>query len=157
MTAAGVGAGVATDVFDVAAWLEELGGGPAKAVSADMVEWMCSTWGSGQGGGDRLDTGLFILVATVFGLDTWCNKAGRLELVVSVPVQRFAAIETLINLIGVDVESWPWLCIDDDDDDRNDEGEDDEDPRLVLAASILGTTVAYLSSDTRLLRALGLA
>lgn len=155
MTAAGVGAGVATDVFEVAAWLEELGGRPAKAVSADMVEWMCSTWGSGKGGGDRLDTALFILVATLYDLDTWCNKAGRHELVVSVPVRRFAAIETLIDLIGVDAESWPWLLLDDDD--TNDEGGDGEDARLVLAALILGTSVAYLSSDNRLLKALGLA
>jgi hypothetical protein len=148
-----VGTKLPVDVFGVAAWLEEIGGGPARAVSSDLVEWMCSTWGSGKGRGDRLDTGLFLMVASIFGLDTWCNKAGRNELVVSVPLDRFSAIAMLIEEIGADADSWPWLFIEDDDDERKCDGGD---VRLVLAASVLGTTVADLIGDGVLLEALGL-
>jgi hypothetical protein len=146
MTVNGVDVDVkTTDVFGAAVWLEELGNGPARAASLDLVEWQCSTWGSGRGRGEMEDIGLFHLVARVLSLETGRNREGRDELIVYVPFESFAAVAALIEEIGGDTQSWPWLL------------EDDEDDQRRVAASVLGTTVADLVGDGDLLATLGLA
>ena len=35
------------DVFQAAAWLDEVWNSTAHAISADLIKWQCTTWGSG--------------------------------------------------------------------------------------------------------------
>ena len=132
------------DVFTAARWLGGLWNSSAKAVAVDELEWQCNTWGSGLGGGDWLDWGLFVLVVEVLGLDSWRNREGRNELVVSVPMVQFAQVVVLIERIGEDPECWPWLDVDEDGDDGRDRG-------LEAAAGVLGITVEEIMANVRLL------
>jgi hypothetical protein len=134
--------GPAVDAFAAARWFEMLWNSTARAVSADRVEWQCTTWGSGRGGGDWLETAVFSVVAAVFDLPTSRNYDGRDELVVLVPLERFADIVGLIDRLGEEPEGWPWLR------------EDDPDRQIELAAEVLGISAAAVADDIDLLDAL---
>ena len=132
----------ADDVFAAARWFDELWNSTAKAVSPDEVEWQCTTWGSGRGGGDSTETGTFLLAVVAFDLRSWRNRDGRDELVVSVPLDRFPRIVRLIDRLGEEPESWPWIL------------EEDVDRQINMAAEVLGIPAAAVADDSGLLTAL---
>ena len=132
----------ADDVFAAARWFDTLWNSTAKATSPEEVEWQCTAWGSGRGGGDWTETGTFLLVVVVFDLRSWRNRDGRDELVVSVPLDRFPQVVRLIDRIGEEPESWPWIL------------EEDFDRQIDVAAEVLGIPVAAVADDSGLLRAL---
>jgi hypothetical protein len=133
------------DVFAAARWFDELWNSAARAVAVDMVEWQCSTWGSGRGHGDWLDTGMFRLVAEVFNLDTSRNYDGRDELVIRVPVAFVPGIIGLIGRLGESAEDWPWLT---------EEYEEDLDLQIARAAEVLGLPAVDVAENDDLLEAL---
>ena len=133
---------VAIDVFAAARWFDTLWNSTAKAVSPDEVEWQCTTWGSGRGCGDWTQTAIFILTAEVFGFQLGRNCDGRDELVVPVPLDRFPQVVRLIERLGEEAESWPWLH------------EDDQDRQILVAAEVLGIPAAAVAEDIELLEAL---
>jgi len=132
-----------TDAFGAARWFDELSNSRARAVSPELIEWECRTWGSGRGRGAWTDAVLFTLVAKLFALDTGKNRDGRDELIVWVPLERFAEIAGLIERIGEVPEDWPWL-------------DGDSDTALSAAAAALGRTVGELEEDYGLRKALQL-
>lgn len=133
---------VPTDVFAAARWLDSLWNSNARAVSADLVEWQCNTWGSGQGRGYWTDTAVHVVVAAVLDLQTGSNDDGRDELIVWVPVDQFPHVHRLIDRLGENPEDWPW---------RN---EEDRERQLALAAEVLGISPAALADNGDLLDAL---
>jgi hypothetical protein len=84
------------------------------------------------------------VVIELFGLRSWRNRDGRDELVVSVPVDRVAGIVAVIDRLGEEPESWPWLY------------EDDPEHQLVLAAQAVGISPAALAGKAELRAALRL-
>lgn len=132
----------AADVFAAARWLDELWNSTAKAVSPTLIEWQCTTWGSGRGGGDWTETATFLLIAALFGLDTGRNREGRDELVVWVPLDKFDQIAELIDRLGEEAEAWPWL------------DEEDGSDQIAVAAQALGREVSELDGNPDLLEAL---
>jgi hypothetical protein len=132
-------------VFAAARWFNGVWNSTAKAVSVDMLEWQCSTWGSGRGSGDWLDTGLFRLVAEVFNLDTSRKSDGRDELVIRVPMEFVPEIVGLIEHLGESAEDWPWLT---------EEYEEDLDLQIARAAEVLGLAAVDLAENGDLLEAL---
>jgi hypothetical protein len=133
---------VATDVFAAARWFDSLWNSSAKAVSAEELEWQCTTWGSGCGRGCWEQTATFTLVAAVFGLRSWPNPDGRDELVVSVPLARVPEIVRLIDRLGEEAECWPWF------------EEEDRERQVSVAAEILGLSPTAVADDVDLLAAL---
>ena len=97
---------------------------------------------SGRGCGDWSQTATFILAAQVFDLRSWRNRDGRDELVVSVPLDWVPQIVRLIDRIGEEPESWPWIY------------EDDRDRQISVADEVLGITAATVSDDADMLVAL---
>ncbi|WP_028638865.1 hypothetical protein [Nocardioides sp. URHA0032] len=135
---------VATDVFDAARWLDSQSNSSAKAVAPDEIEWQCNMWGSGRGRGYEDDAAIFYVIIAAFDLRTWCNKEGREELVVAVPLDRFARIAQMIDRLDQDEPgSWPWA------------DEDSEDP-IADAAEYLEMSPSELLGNAPLLEALGL-
>lgn len=132
----------AGDVFAAARWLDDLWNSAARAVSPNLIEWQCTTWGSGRGFCDWTEIATFLLVAELFRLDTSRNREGRDELIVLVPLAYFAEVRALIERVGEEAELWPWL------------GEDDENRQLAIAATALGRSVAELADDVDLLEVL---
>ena len=130
------------DVFAAARWLGELWNSTAKAVSLTEVDWQCSTWGSGNGHGDWLDTATFRLISGLLDLDTWSNDEGRDELVVHMRLSQFGRAATLIDRLGEEAEAWPWF------------DEDAEGRELEVAAATLDIPVADLAANQDLLKAL---
>lgn len=141
------------DVFEAARRLNELWNSSAHAVSADHIEWQCDTWGSGRGNGSWEETAIFAVVAERFQLETFRNREERDELVVMVPLERFADVAELIGRLGEEAEAWPWLVWDDDVDEHID---DDEALRrqIAVAADILGLSPDALAVDDQLLETL---
>jgi hypothetical protein len=135
---------VADDVFAAARWFDSLWNSSARAVSAEEVEWQCTTWGSGCGRGGWEQAATFTLVAAVFGLRSWRNRQGRDELVVSVPLGRVPEIVRLIDRLGEEAESWPWF------------EEEDRDRQVRVAADILGLSATAVADDVDLLAALAI-
>ena len=142
MTAIATTAELPTDVFGAARWLDQLWNSTAKAVSPDLIEWQCQTWGSGRGCGDWAHIGTFVLVAEACGLSTSRNREDRDELIVMVTPDRFPAVAALIERLGEDPEAWPWY------------DEEDEDKQIAVAAQVLGKTVTDLTDNEDLLEAL---
>lgn len=139
------------DVFGAARWMDELWNSTARAVSPELIEWQCNTWGSGAGRGDWTEYGTFALVAEAFGLTTSSNYDARDELIVMVPLEKFVDVATLIDRIGEDPEGWPWLGeLDEEDDDENYRRQ------MVVAAEVLGRPVEDLVADMDLLETLRL-
>ena len=93
----------------------------------------------GAGTGRRLD---LHPGSTVFDLRSWRNRDGRDELVVSVPLDWFPRIVRLIDRLGEEPESWPWIL------------EDDPDRQISVAAEVLGIPAAAVADDSDLLTAL---
>lgn len=155
------------DVFAAARWFEDLWNSTARAVSAELIEWRCRTWGSGRGGGAWTETALFRVVAETFGLQTDRDREERDELVIQVPLDRVPGIVGLVGRIGQEPEDWPWLIdfedFEDEDDERQGNAgntggsvEDEEAARLAVAAQVLATTPEALAANPDLLEALGL-
>lgn len=133
------------DVFAAARWLDRVDNGVARAVSLETVEWKCRTWGSGEGCAYSWDYALFSLVAAVFDLSTSCDCEGRDELLVEVPLSRFADVAELVERVGDEFDgSWPWL------------GMDAEGRELEATAEFLGMSVAELRGNPDLLFVLDL-
>jgi hypothetical protein len=130
------------DVFAAARWFGMLWNSTAKAVSPDELEWQCTTWGSGRGGGDWTQSATFVLVVKLFDLRAWRNHDGRDELVVLVPLDLFPQLVGLIRRLGEDPEEWPWLT------------EDDLERQIDVAAEVLGIAPSTLASDHDLLEVL---
>lgn len=101
--------GAASDVFSAAAWLGALWNSSAKAISVSEVEWQCDTWGSASGSGDWVETAAWHVAALVFDLETTRNADGRDELVVVVPLARFADLAAVLERLGEEAEEWPWF------------------------------------------------
>jgi hypothetical protein len=133
---------VTLDVFAAARWFDSLWNSSAKAVSAEEVEWQCTTWGSGCGRGGWEHTATFTLVAAVFGLPSSRNRAGRDELVVSVPLGLVPEIVRLIDRLGEEAECWPWFV------------EEDRDRQVSVAAEVLGLSPTAVADDVDLRAAL---
>jgi hypothetical protein len=133
---------LAIDVFTAAGWFGSLWNSSAKAVSAEEIEWQCTTWGSGCGRGAWEQRATFTLVAAVFGLRSWRNREGRDELVVSVPLGRVPAIVRLIDRLGEEAECWLWF------------EEEDRDRQVSVAAEVLGMSRTAVAIDLDLLAAL---
>jgi hypothetical protein len=125
------------DVFDAALWFDSLWNSRARAVSAEVLEWQCTTWGSGRGRCQFEEVGLFLLVAHCFNLRT--ERGDRDELIVLVSMPQAADIMAFIERVGEETEDWPWA------------GEEDDDDRLRVAADTLGMAPDDLSSDGELL------
>lgn len=135
---------VATDVFEAARWLDSQWNSSAKAVAPDEIEWQCNTWGSGRGRGYDDYAAIFHVIIAAFDLRKWCNKEGRDELVVAVPLDRFARIAQMIQRVDQDEPgSWPWA------------DEDSEDP-IADAAEHLDMSRSELIGNAPLLEALRL-
>jgi hypothetical protein len=130
------------DVFSAAAWLDARWNSRARAVSPDTIEWMCTTWGSGRGCGEWIETAAFTIVAAAFDLATWRNRDGRDELVVEVSMDRFPAAADMIRRLEDLPDGPPWL------------DEDEEGPAIVSAANYLGLPVEAVQSNDDLLFAL---
>ena len=131
-----------TDVFAAARRFGEEWNSTARAVSPNLIEWQCNTWGSGRGRAYWLETANFDVVARVFRLDTSWNWDARDELIVSVPLELCGDILRLIDKLGEEPESWPWL------------DEDDRDGQIRMAAEVLGFPVDVMADDDDLLEIL---
>ena len=142
ISASGGASPVTTDVFAAARWFDELWNSTARAVSPEDVEWQCTTWGSGRGGGDWTDTAMFAVVIERFGLRSWRNREGRDELVVSVPLAVLPEVVALIDRLGEEPEDWPWVH------------EEDPGQQLLLAAQVLAMPPAALVDQADLCEAL---
>ncbi|MFC7723613.1 hypothetical protein ACFQW6_00750 [Nocardioides sp. GCM10028917] len=101
-------AATALDVFQAAAWLDDLWNSTAHALSADLIKWQCTTWGSGFGSPDWTDTATFDVVAAALDLVTYTNEFGSDELIVEVPLEHFERVRQIIDGIGECSEGWPW-------------------------------------------------
>lgn len=132
------------DVFEAAAWLDDLWNSTARAVSATEIEWQCRTWGSGRGRCAWTDVALFLVVAEVFGLRSGRNFDGRDETIVWVPFETFPRVAKLIDRLTEtdEPESWPWF------------DDEVEDRQVAVAAEVLGISEAELVANDRLLEAL---
>lgn len=97
------------DVFEATRRLDDLWNSRARAVGADMIEWECKTWGSGDWRGARDDYVLFRLMAERYDLDTRVNWEERDELIVLVPLDLVDQIFSIIEQLD---EDWPWLVED---------------------------------------------
>lgn len=132
------------DVFAAAAWLDLHSDSRTRAVSLTKVEWMCTTWGSGRGCGEWIESAAFSIVAAAFDFPTSRNRDGRDELVVSVSMERFPAVREMINRLEGLSETPPWL------------DEDEEGPAIASAANYLGLPVDAVQNNDNLLFALRL-
>lgn len=125
------------DVFQAARWFDSLWNSRARAISADELEWQCTTWGSGRGRAQIEEVGLFQLVAHRFQLKT--GRGDRDELIVLVTLQKSADIMAFVERVGEATEDWPWVR------------EEDYDDRLRVAAEVLQLPIDDLMSDEELL------
>jgi hypothetical protein len=134
-----------TDVFAAARWLGAQWNSSARAVSAHEVEWQCTTWGSGRGRADWLETASFDVAAAAIGLQTSRNWEGRDELVVTVPLDQFRQVADLLDRLGDEPEAWPWL---------DEDVEDDLESQISIAAKTLALSPAVIEDNHDLRSAL---
>lgn len=142
MTEIDIRAELADDVFTAARWFDELQNSTGRAVSPNLIEWPCTTWGSGRGCCAWTETATFVLVTELFGLDTGRYREGRDELIVWVPLDKVDQVAELIDRLGEDAEAWPWL------------DEEDGSYQIAVAAQALGREVSDLAGNPDLLEAL---
>ena len=133
---AGVG-GIRKDVFEAARWFDGGWNSTAKAVTADLIEWKCTTWGSGRGAGSWEEVGTFVLVAQVFGLATGRDRDDR-EFPWRCFLRSLRCSSGSVTLRGTGLG-----C-----------GEDEVDAQIAVAAGVLGVPVEDVAGDDDLLEAL---